>query len=466
MMLDQRQLDKAIRRLNSVIGKEKVFTEEYYLSLYSFDSTKIFFKPDAVIFPESEIDVVRIAQVASEYKIPIVARGSGTSRSGGPLPICGGFVICFARMNKIKEIDRINMVAVVEPGVITQELNNEVAKYGLYYPPDPSSVKVSTIGGNISHNAGGIHAVKYGVTKNYLLGLRVVTVDGRVLRLGGKVLKSVVGYDIMRLIAGSEGTLALITEAILRLIPKPQTRVLFVIPFFEEYGWIDVLLKIYESGVLPCSIEFMDKECISVNRRAREFSELKKEDIQSIVFIELDGQPESVLSESKKVKEILSSFNITDVIFSDDVHEIEDIWDIRRDVSPSLNLLGGYKIADDISVPLSSLRDTVHELRRFAHENSFRIAIFGHAGDSNLHVNFIFGSKEEMEKNFEKIMKSITDIVVRYGGSISGEHGVGFLKKGYSEEELDTNALEVMKQLKRLFDPHNLLNPMKIFKDC
>ncbi|MCX7959659.1 MAG: FAD-binding oxidoreductase, partial [Deltaproteobacteria bacterium] len=256
------EINNALKVLSSLLGKDRIFTSEHYKSLYSYDSTNVFSRPDAVLFPQSEEDVVNIAKTATQFKVPLVARGSGTSRSGGPVPVKGGFVICFSKMNRIKEIDRTNMLAVAEPGVITQELNNEAGKYGLYYPPDPSSVKVSTIGGNISHNAGGIHAVKYGVTKNYLLGMRAVTIDGRVLRLGGKVVKSVVGYDIMRLISGSEGTLALITEATLRLIPRPQAKSLFLVPFYNEYGWIDLILRIYERGILPCSLEFMDSGCI------------------------------------------------------------------------------------------------------------------------------------------------------------------------------------------------------------
>ncbi len=458
------EINKAIEKLISRIGREKVFTEEHYLSLYSYDSTNIFFRPDAVIFPYSENDVTEIAKIATEFRIPVVARGSGTSRSGGPVPVKGGFVVSFTKMNRIKEIDRINMIAVAEPGVITQELNSEAAKYGLYYPPDPSSVKVSTIGGNISHNAGGIHAVKYGVTKNYLLGMRVVTIDGRVLRLGGKVVKSVVGYDLMRLIAGSEGTLAIITEATVRLIPRPLSRALFVIPFRDEYGWLNLLLEIYKSGVLPCSLEFMDRECILVNKRITGFYVLKESSIHSLLFVELDGTAESVLAESEKVKDILAEHNITDVIFSNKSDEIENIWDIRRDVSPSLNALGEYRIADDVSVPLGSLRNAVSELRRFAEENSFRIAIFGHAGDSNLHVNFMFGTREDMEKNFDKVMRQVTEIVLRYGGSISGEHGIGFLKKDFSESELDRDAVRIMKEIKNIMDPYNLLNPGKIFK--
>ncbi len=459
------EIIKAIKEIQKLLGKDKIFTDKHYLSLYSFDSTNIFYEPDAVIFPEDERDVVNIVRVASEFKIPLVSRGSGTSRSGSAIPLRGGFVISFTKMNKIKEIDRINMVAVVEPGVITQELNLKASKIGLYYPPDPSSVKVSTIGGNISHNAGGIHAVKYGVTKNYLLGMKVVTVDGRAIKLGGKVVKSVVGYDLMRLIAGSEGTLAIITEATLRLIPKPSTRMLFAVPLMDEYGWIDLLLEIYSRGILPCSIEFMDRECISVNKRISDLITIKGRDIQSMLFIELDGNDASVRNEAEKVREILVSTGITDILFSDKVSEIEEIWDIRRDVSPSLNMFGEYRIADDVSIPLGNLKMAVKDLRDFAARNSFKIAIFGHAGDSNLHINFMFKSSEEMEKNFDFVMGRIAEIVLNYGGSISGEHGIGLLKKNYAESELDQNAVSVMKEIKKLFDPDNLLNPGKIFKD-
>lgn len=458
------EINKAIKILKDRLGKDKVFTDKHYLSLYSYDSTNIYFEPDAVILPVCEEDIVEIVKIANEFRIPVVARGSGTSRSGGSLPVKGGFVISFTKMNKIKEIDRTNMCAVVEPGVITQDLNIEASKFGLYYPPDPSSVKVSTIGGNISHNAGGIHAVKYGVTKNYLLGMRAVTIDGKVLRLGGKVLKSVVGYDLMRLIAGSEGTLAIITEATLRLIPKPLYRALFVLPFYNEYGWIEIISKIYESGILPCSLEFMDRECISVNKRIADIESFKGIEISSILFIELDGNISSVGYEIEVIKKILFESGLNNFLFSDKSFEIDSIWDIRRDVSPSLNLLGRFKIADDVSIPLTNLKSAVEELRDFAKNNNYKIAIFGHAGDSNLHVNYLFDSEDDMNQNFTKIMSKISEVVLKNGGSISGEHGIGILKRDYAELELDENALSLMKEVKRLFDPNNLLNPDKIFK--
>jgi glycolate oxidase/D-lactate dehydrogenase len=348
--------------------------------------------------------------------------------------------------------------------VITYELNLEASRYNLYYPPDPSSVKVSTIGGNIAHNAGGIKAVKYGVTKNFLLGMRAVTIDGKVLRLGGRVLKSVVGYDLMRLIAGSEGTLALITEATLRLIPKPESRSLFAVGLGDEYSWIDIVLNIYSSGILPCSIEFMDRVCLSVNQKLKEFESLSDRDIQSMLFIELDGNRDSVRRESEVIREILIKGNIKTFLFSDSPSEIERIWDIRRDVSPSLNLIGEFKIADDISIPLSNLRPLVSSLRDFAEKNNLTIAIFGHAGDSNLHINFLFKSRPAMEENYRLVMDHLSDIVIKYNGSISGEHGVGLLKREYAERELDRNAVELMKEIKRLMDPNNLLNPDKIFK--
>ncbi|MGC9043276.1 MAG: FAD-binding oxidoreductase [Myxococcota bacterium] len=458
------EINKAIKILKDRLEKDKVFTDKHYLSLYSFDSTNIYVEPDAVIFPSCEEDVVNVVRVASEFRIPVVARGSGTSRSGGALPVKGGFLISFTKMNRIKEIDSLNMCAVVEPGVITQDLNIEASKFGLYYPPDPSSVKVSTIGGNISHNAGGIHAVKYGVTKNYLLGMRAVTIDGRVLRLGGKVLKSVVGYDLMRLIAGSEGTLAIITEATLRLIPKPIKRALFMLPFADEYGWIEIISKIYQTGILPCSLEFMDRECISVNKRIADIESFKGREISSILFIELDGNDSSVEYEKGKVEMLLSESGFKSYLFSDDREEIEAIWDIRRDISPSLNELGRFRIADDVSVPLSNLMDAIKELRDFAEENNYKIAVFGHAGDSNLHINYMFETEEEMNRSFSKVMRRITEVILKKGGSISGEHGVGILKRDFSELELDGNAVLLMKEIKKIFDPHNLLNPDKIFK--
>lgn len=459
------KIKKAVEDLKELIGREKIYTEQHYLSEYSFDSTGIFCLPDAVIFPTSEEDIVKVAQIASRYKIPVVPRGSGTSRSGGPLPLKGGFLLSFTKMNRIIEIDPASMVAVVEPGVITQELNNEAAKFGLYYPPDPSSVKVSTIGGNISHNAGGIHAVKYGVTKNYILGMHAVTIDGRILRLGGKVLKSVVGYDLARLISGSEGTLAIISQATLRLIPRPDRRALFVLPFLDEYGWIEMVLSLFSEGILPCSIEFMDSTCVCVNKRLSSYKSFMKNGPSALLFIELDGSSASLSFDSERLGRIISQYGIDDFLYSSTDSEIDALWDIRRDVSPSLDAVGKFRIADDISIPLSELKAAVSEIKRFAIERGLKMAIFGHAGDSNLHTNFIFDSKEEMERDFATVMNRITEIALRHGGSISGEHGVGILKKGYSERELDSDAVSIMREIKRLMDPDNLLNPGKIFKD-
>jgi len=455
---------KAIDRLIDIIGRDKVFPDEGYLSAYSYDSTNIFLKPDVVVFPTCEGDVINILKTASEFSLPVVARGAGTSRSGGPLATRGGILISFTRMNRIKEIDRVNMCAVVEPGVVTSDLNEEAKRFGLYYPPDPSSFRVSTIGGNISHNAGGIHAVKYGVTKNYLLGMRVVLMDGSLVLLGGRVMKSVVGYDLMRLICGSEGTLAVITEATLRLIPRPECKALVVIPFEREYEWIETIQHILQSGVLPCSIEYMDSMCISANKRVSEYAIFNKQKIESIVFVELDGNRKSVEFEIEKIKGILNLNNRKDYLSSLDTSEIERFWDIRRDISPSLNSVGRYRIADDVSIPLSNLKPAMIELKDFAKENGYRIAVFGHAGDSNLHINYLFDSQSDMEQHFEKIMDRISEVVLRYNGSISGEHGIGILKRNYSEKELDANAIRLMKEIKKIFDPKGLLNPGKIFK--
>ncbi len=412
------EIKKAIEELRGLIGSDKIHTEDYFLSEYSFDSTEIFFSPDVVVFPDTESDIVNIVRVASRYKIPVVPRGSGTSRSGAAVPVKGGFLLSFTKMNRIIEIDRVNTAAVVEPGVITQDLNNAAQKYGLYYPPDPSSVKVSTIGGNISHNAGGIHAVKYGVTKNYLLGMRVVTIDGRVLRLGGKVLKSVVGFDLMRLISGSEGTLAIISQATLRLIPRPEARMLFILPFFDEYGWIDIISDLFSLGILPCSIEFMDRTCVKVNKRISSYKMLDRKEVSSVLFIELDGNPDSIKYESDKLIKVLNKYSIKEFLSSSQVSEIDAFWDIRRDVSPSLNAAGAFRIADDICVPLSNLKRAVNEIREFAKERGMKTAIFGHAGDSNLHVNFMFDSKEMMEREFNVVMNLISDVAIKYGGSI------------------------------------------------
>jgi glycolate oxidase len=452
---------KVIKELQKSLGKQKVFTEKEYLITYSYDATGIEFLPDLVVFPEIERDIEQLLRIAYKYKIPITPRGAGVGFSGGSIPLKGGIAVVFTRMNKILSIDTENFLAEVEPGVVTEHLQQEVEKKGLFYPPDPASLKTSTIGGNVGENAGGLRCYKYGVTGNYVLGLEAFLINGEKIRTGSRVIKDVAGYDIKSLLVGSEGTLAVISKIFLKLIPLPQHRVLFWVDFKSLRSGTEFINKMINSNVYPSALEFMDRNSISA---VYQYMGLPLNPaIHASVIIEIDGNRIDVEERKNKFLEIVKNAEMIQYKAALTETEQEELWNIRRNISPAIARLKPKKINEDIVVPTSKIPDTVEFINQLANEHDLTIILFGHLGDGNIHTNLMVdpADKDEMART-EVVLDKIFRYVAFLNGSISGEHGIGITKKPFMKYQFNTIEMEVFKKIKQAFDPENLLNPGKI----
>ena len=451
-----------IKELASILGNKNILTNKEDLLLYSHDATAQEFIPDAVIFPKDAWEISKILKLANEELFPVIPRGAGSGMSGGALAVKGGLVMAMNRLNRILLIDQDNLIAKVEPGVITAHLQEEVEKLGLFYPPDPASLDVSTIGGNVAECAGGPRALKYGVTRDYVLGLTVVLPTGEILDIGVETAKGVVGYDITRLIVGSEGTLAIITEIILRLIPKPEMIKTILVIFPEIISAARCVSRIIKEKIVPTTIEFMDSlsvECV----RDQLPLELPKGK-PTILLIELDGNSVQIDKDTRKIGDICRQMGITGLRLARDKKEEEDLWKARRNLSPSLLKLKPHKINQDIVVPRSRLAEFVMTLSDIGRRYNLSIPSFGHAGDGNIHVNIMLNrdNNDEVERA-DQALQEILELVIKLKGTISGEHGVGISKKPYIGMEISATGLELMSRIKKAFDPNDILNPGKIF---
>lgn len=454
---------KPVDKLIEVLGREKVSTSLVERKLYSYDATPIPIEralPSAVVFPTSQEDVQKLVKICYEEEIPIFPRGAGSGLTGGAVPTLEkGVVVSFERMNRF-QIDVDNATAVVEPGVITYEFQQEVERFGLFYPPDPSSFKYSTIGGNIAENAGGPRCLKYGVTREYVLGLTAVIKEGEVIKTGNPVIKDVAGYDITKLFVGSEGTLGLITSAVLKLIPKPKARGTALILFknLEDVG--RVVAKIMTSGVFPSALEFMDRDAI---RAVEEFKPVGlPKDVSALLLVEVDGSPQSVKEDIKAVEELAKAMGL-EVKVAEDEESAEKLWTARKSLGPALGNLRTGKINEDVVVPRVYLSEAIRDYRKVAEKYGLLMVIFGHIGDGNLHVNLLYDKKnKEEEKRAERAVDEIFEITLRYNGSITGEHGVGLTKRKFLEYQVGPVGMEILRGIKKVFDPKNLFNPGKV----
>jgi glycolate oxidase len=454
---------KPVDKLIEVLGREKVSTSLVERKLYSYDATPIPIEralPSAVVFPTSQEDVQKLVKVCYEEEIPIFPRGAGSGLTGGAVPTLEkGVVVSFERMNRF-QIDVDNATAVVEPGVITYEFQREVERFGLFYPPDPSSFKYSTIGGNIAENAGGPRCLKYGVTREYVLGLTAVIKEGEVIKTGNPVIKDVAGYDITKLFVGSEGTLGLITSAVLKLIPKPKARGTALILFknLEDVG--RVVARIMTSGIFPSALEFMDRDAI---RAVEEFKPVGlPKDVSALLLVEVDGSPQSVKEDIKAVEELAKAMGL-EVKVAEDEESAEKLWTARKSLGPALGNLRTGKINEDVVVPRVYLSEAIRDYRKVAEKYGLLMAIFGHIGDGNLHVNLLYDKKnKEEEERAERAVDEIFEITLRYNGSITGEHGVGLTKRKFLEYQFGPVGMEILRGIKKVFDPKNLFNPGKV----
>ncbi len=452
-----------VERLKKAIGKEKVSTSLAQRKLYSYDATPIPVErkvPKAVLFPESHEDVVRIVEVCYEENVPIFPRGAGSGLTGGAVPTDdGGVVVSFERMTRFS-VDPDNATAVVEPGVITADFQSYVERLGLFYPPDPSSFKYSTIGGNIAENAGGPRCLKYGVTREYVLGITAVIKEGKVIRTGNPVLKDVAGYDITKFFVGSEGTLGIITEAVLKLIPKPQARATALAVFDDLETVGRAVTKIMTSGIFPSALEFMDRDAI---RAVEEFKPVGlPKDAEALLLIEVDGTKTSVKEQIEQVKAILEDMGV-EVRIASDRKEAEKLWTARKNLGPALGNLRSGKINEDIVFPRIYLSEALPKLREIARKYDLLMAVFGHIGDGNLHVNFLYDKKNrEEEERAERAVDEVFELALSYQGSITGEHGVGLTKRKFLRWQFGDVGYEILRGIKLLFDPKNLFNPGKV----
>lgn len=460
-----RRIDKnLIGQIEKIVGRENVLSSKEDLLCYGYDATNLEVMPDIVVFPSTVNEISQLLKLANEHKFPIVPRGMGTGFSGGSIPVHGGVVLVMTRFNRILEIDGENLIAVVEPGVITGDFQKQVEKLGLFYPPDPASQLYCTLGGNVAECAGGPRAIKYGVTKDYVLGLEVVLPTGEVINTGVRTVKGVVGYDLTKLFVGSEGTLGIITKIILKLIPLPEARKTMMVIFRKVEDAATAVSKIISSKIVPSTLEFMDNPSIQCVEDYLNIGLPK--DAGALLLIEVDGDQEILPKYIKRIDEITSELNRYEMRIAENEKEAEILWKARKALSPASYRLNPTKLAEDITVPRNQIATFIQESRKIAEERHLKIINFGHAGDGNIHTSLMIDGKNEDEKRrADSAIEEIFKLTLRLGGTLSGEHGVGITKAPYIDLELNRDAIEVMKKIKRVLDPNNILNPGKIFKE-
>ena len=451
-----------INTIETILGKGNVYSDLEERICYSYDATNRKFLPDLVAFPSDAREISEILKLANKEGFPVIPRGAGSGFTGGSIPVKGGVVLVLTRFNSIIEIDTENLIASVEPGVITGDFQKEVEKLGLFYPPDPSSLKVSTMGGNVAECAGGPRAVKYGVTKDYVIGLEVVLPTGEIISTGVQTMKGVVGYDLTKLMVGSEGTLGIVTKIIVKLLPLPETKktLLAVYPRIEDAA--KTVALIIASKIVPVALEFMDQRTLACVESFLKIGLPIEAD--AVLLLEVDGDYEAVERDALKIKDICIRSGASRVDMAKDKGSEEDLWRARRAISPSLLKINPTKINEDITVPRSKIPDILHKIHAIGKKNHLDIANFGHAGDGNIHVNIMIDSKKEGQVDrAEKAVREIFQATLDLGGTLSGEHGIGITKAPYLNMELGDLGIAVMKRIKTAFDPNNILNPGKIF---
>lgn len=453
-----------IENLTRVVGAEYVLRTPEDLAVYSYDGTFAEGQPELVVLPATTEQVSEVVRLAAAEHTAIITRGMGSGLAAGSIPIIsGGIVVSLTRMNQILEIDSDNSTVLTQAGVITADLQAAVEKQGLFYPPDPSSIRHSTIGGNIACNAGGPRCLKYGVTGDYVLGLTVVLADGQILKTGGKPIKDVTGYDLTGLFTGSEGTLCLITEAQLRLISKPLFTRTALVEFTSLKSATQSVNAILLAGILPAALELMDQTAILCIEEAMHIG--LNTDVEASLIVETDGTDEQTcLREIEASAGICREIGAQSVKIAQTEAERASLWKARRSMSPSLARKAPNKLGEDITVPRSAIPEVVQRLKAISAKYDLPIVIFGHAGDGNLHPNILFDKRqaEQMEKA-EKMVEEIFEASLAVGGTLSGEHGVGVLKRPYLERALGSISIDVQRKIKRALDPMNILNPGKIF---
>jgi len=451
----------ALKRLKNLLAPEDILLSPEDRACYAFDATGRNRIPDAVVFPRNTEAVSEIMRIADGHRIPVVPRGAGSGLSGGSVPQSGGLVMGMNRFDRIIEIDTENLVAVVEPCVVTAELHKSVERLGLFYPPDPASMGHATIGGNIAENAGGMRAVKYGVTKEYVMGLEVVLPNGDIVHTGSKCVKDVVGYNLTPLFVGSEGTLGIVTRAILKLLPLPEAKMTLMATFPTLGDAARTVSAVIRNRIIPVTMEFLDRHAIGAVE-----AYLKRglpTQAGALLLIEVDGEKDQLDRQIDRVKSVCEENNMMDVQIAREKAAQDELWKARRSVSASMVRLKPRRINEDISVPRSRIPEMIAQTEIISEKHGVLIVNFGHAGDGNIHVNLLFGDRSGDDERVRGAVKDVFEAAIGLGGRISGEHGIGLAKRDYIGWNLDAPTLGMMRRVKRMFDPNNILNPGKIF---
>lgn len=459
--------EKITEKLREIAGRDSVFTDEENLKLYSKDYTEnLSFNPEIIVKPVNTSQVSSILKLANEYRIPVIPRGGGTGLSGGALAIYGGICLSMEKFNRIIEIDRENFQAVAEPGVITQVLQEECEKQGLYYPPDPASRGSSFLGGNLAECSGGPRAVKYGVTKDYILGIEFVTPTGEIINSGARVLKNVTGYNLTQLLIGSEGTLGVITKIIFRLVPLPKFRKVLLAAYNNIEDCAKTVSKIFQAGITPSALELMENSAMQAAEKQLG-KKFPNGEAAAQLLIEVDGNhEESLMNDIELIGGIVSENGAYDVLLAEDNQKMNEIWALRRCIGEAVKSISEYKEEDTV-VPRTKIPDLIKGVKEISSKYGITTICYGHAGDGNVHVNILKDKldEESWQKNIDTAIREIFTLTVSLGGTISGEHGIGYSQKSYLPIALGSSEIELMKKIKMTLDPYGIMNPGKIFSD-
>ncbi len=454
--------DRSFKKIQSIVGRTHCSRKKEDLVCYAYDATGHAYMPDAILFPQNTNEVSRILKTANEDRFFVIPRGSGSGMTGGSLAVNGGVVLVMTRLNRIHHIDKDNLIAHVEPGLVTGAFHRAVEKEGLFYPPDPSSSEFSTLGGNLAECAGGPRALKYGVTRDYVLGVEAVIPTGEIITTGTQTTKGVVGYDLTRLIVGSEGTLGVITRMTLRLLPLPEAVRTLSAVFTQVETAAETVSEIIRRSIIPRTIEFMDNASIRCVENYLKIGLPTEAD--ALLIIEVDGKSHDIDMTIEELKTICISKGANRVDIARSQAEVEHLWKARKSISPALFQYGPDKLNEDIVVPRSKIPDMVRMINRLRVETGLMMVSFGHAGDGNIHFNIMLDKKNNgaLEKA-NATLETLFDYTLELGGTISGEHGIGITKTSYMAKEIGPTELMLMKKIKKAFDPNGILNPGKIF---
>ena len=452
-----------IQSLQAILSPERVLTLLEDIVPYSFDGTAALKqRPGAVVFPLTAVEVAECVRLARKCSVPVVTRGSGTGLSGGSVPLEGCLVICLVKMDKLIEVDEKNLTLRAQSGVITKEIDDAAAKVGLFYPPDPGSMKISTIGGNVAENSGGLRGLKYGVTRDYVMGIEVVLPDGTLTFLGNKCVKDVAGYSMKDLFIGSEGTLGIITEVILKVLPRPKARKTMLALYDSMEAAAKTISAIIAAKIIPCTLEFLDRVTVQC---VEDYAKIGlPTDVEALVLMETDGHPVVVEEEAAQMMELARANGARDVRAAADEAEGAKLAAARRNAFSALARVRPTTILEDVTVPRSELATMVAFIDSVAKKHKLQIGTFGHLGDGNLHPTFLTNERDHEEMHrIEVALEEIVEETIRLGGTVTGEHGVGLAKKAFLKRQLGEGSYELMRSIKQALDPQGLLNPGKIF---